>query len=50
MTPLKQVLLEFLKTMCDDLKRRSLDESGEQREETEQRIAQLKELIKELES
>ena len=48
MTPLKSIIREFLKTMADDLKRRSFDETGEQREETEQRLETLKTLIEEL--
>lgn len=36
--------------MADDLKRRSFDEEGEQRSETEGRIEELKELIEQIES
>lgn len=49
MTPVKQVLLEFLKTMRLDLIRRAWDESGEQRAETLERASQLYDLILELE-
>jgi hypothetical protein len=45
----KEVLIEFLRTMVEDLKRRSFDESGEQKAETLGRINQLQDLIKELE-
>lgn len=47
---IKYVLIRFLKTMADDLKRRSFDEEGEQRSETEGRIEELKELIEQIES
>jgi hypothetical protein len=48
MTEIKQVLITFLETMRDDLKRRSFDESGEQKAETEGRIEELKALIEKL--
>lgn len=50
MTPIKQVLIKLLRIMREDLKRRSYDEDGEQREETFQRIETLTELINTLES
>ena len=40
-----QILLPFLETMHADLKRRSYDESGEQKEETLERVNELKRLI-----
>ena len=49
MESLNSILLTFLKTMLADLKRRSYDESGEQKEETLQRVEQLKTLINEME-
>jgi hypothetical protein len=49
LTPLSSVVLEFLRTMAQDLKRISYEESGEQKAETEQRIETLKELIKTIE-
>ena len=42
------IILEFLETMMSDLKRRSFDETGEQRAETLERVETLKQLIKEL--
>lgn len=48
MTHIKQVLIEFLKTMLDDLKNRTFSEPG-QEYFTRQRIFKLEQLIKELE-
>lgn len=48
MEHVKDVLIEFLKTMLEDLKRRSYDESGEQKIETLGRINELRVLIDEL--
>ena len=45
MIELKYILLKFLKTMAEDLKRRSYDESGEQKDETIERIDTINELI-----
>lgn len=50
MTHISEVLLEFLNTMRSDLRRRSFDETGEQKAETEQRIETLKDLIKKIKS
>ena len=43
-----EVLIRFLTEMAQDLKRRSFDESGEQKMETLDRAAQLTALAKEL--
>lgn len=47
-TPLKPIIVEFLKTMLEDLKRRSYDEAGDQKMETLQRVGQLQSLINQL--
>ena len=48
MERLDYILIEILKTLIDDIKRRSYDESGDQRAETEGRIQTLCELINEI--
>ena len=48
MNKLDAILLEFLQTMLSDLKRRSYDESGEQKAETLGRVETLKNLIYDL--
>lgn len=48
MTHINQILITLIKTMIEDLKRRSYDESGEQKAETEQRIDTLIDLLNEL--
>ena len=45
---LQNILIEFLETMRDDLRRRSFDESGEQQEETLGRLEILRRLTKEI--
>ena len=48
LTPIKSIVLEFLEVMREDLKRRSYDETGEQKIETLERLETLRRLTKEL--
>lgn len=48
MKKLDYILIDFLQIMLDDLRRRSFDESGEQKQETLERVETLRELIKEI--